>query len=56
MTIRKVYNSYSERRNNAMTRLELLMVLYALKGYLEKGMYEEAEDLIDKIIEEAKKA
>ncbi len=39
-----------------MTRLELLMVLYALKGYLEKGMTKEAEELIDKIIKEAEKS
>lgn len=39
-----------------MTRLELLMVLYALKGYLEKGMNQEAEELIDKIIKEAEKS
>ena len=38
-----------------MTRLELLAVFYALKSLLSKGLYEEAEELVDKVISEAER-
>ena len=38
-----------------MTRLELLTMLYSLKALLDKGLYEEATKVIDKVIKEAEK-
>lgn len=39
-----------------MTRLELLMVLYTLKTLLDKKMYDDALELINKVITEAEKS
>ena len=38
-----------------MSRLELLMVLYSLKAFLDKGMVDDAMELINKVIYEAEK-
>ena len=38
-----------------MTRLELLTVLLAIKKLLASGKAKEAEELVDEVIEEAKK-
>lgn len=39
-----------------MTRLELLMILYALQAFLEDGKPEKALELINKVIAEAEKS
>lgn len=39
----------------SMSRLELLMVLYSLKAFLDKGMVDDAMELINKVIYEAEK-
>ena len=39
-----------------MTRLELLTVLYSLLTLLDKGLYDEAKELIRKVISEAEKS
>ena len=38
-----------------MTRLELLTVLYSLRVLLEKELYNEAKELLDKVISEAER-
>ena len=38
-----------------MSRLELLMVLYSLRAFLNKKMYDDAMELIDKVIAQAEK-
>ena len=37
-----------------MTRLEIIALFRALKVFLSKKMYKEAEELIDEVLEEAK--
>lgn len=39
-----------------MSRLELLMVLYSLRAFLNKKMYDDAMELIDKVIAQAEKS
>lgn len=36
-----------------MTRLEILTILYSLKALLSKHLYDEAEEVLDKVIAEA---
>ena len=38
-----------------MTRLEVLMTLYALQKLMDKELYEEAKEVIDRVIEEAER-
>lgn len=38
-----------------MTKLELLTFMYALRALLKKGLYEDAEELVNNVIREAEK-